>query len=70
MVAENTSGTPAGGLAKDLAIWKSFFSIELRASSACLTSGPAASSFSSVYFFFSSTSFLMIEHFPSYTSAF
>jgi hypothetical protein len=42
MVAENTSGTPAGGLAKDLAIWKSFFSIEFKASSACLTSGPAA----------------------------
>ena len=41
MVAENTSETP-GGLAKDLAIWKSFLSIEFKASSACLTSGPAA----------------------------
>jgi len=31
-VAEKTYGTPAGGLANDLAIWKSFFSIELSAS--------------------------------------
>jgi hypothetical protein len=32
MVAENTSGTPPGGLANDLATWKSFFSIEFKAS--------------------------------------
>lgn len=25
IVAENTSGTPEGGLAKDFAVWKSFF---------------------------------------------
>jgi len=61
-VAENTSGTPAGGLAKDLAVWKSFFSIEFKASSACLTRGPAASSLVSVTVFFSSTSFLITEH--------
>jgi len=46
IVAENTSGTPPGGFANDLAIWKSFFSIEFSAYSACLTRGPAASSFS------------------------
>lgn len=70
MVAEKTSGTPAGGFAKDLAIWKSFFSMEFKAYSACLTSGPAASSFSSVMVFLDSTSFLMTEHLPSSTSAF
>lgn len=32
MVAEKTSGTPVGGLANDFAIWKSFFSIEFKAS--------------------------------------
>jgi hypothetical protein len=42
IVAEKTYGTPPGGLAKDFAVWKSFFSIELSASSACLTKGPAA----------------------------
>jgi hypothetical protein len=46
IVAEKTYGTPPGGLAKDLAVWKSFFSIEFNASSACFTSGPAAYSFS------------------------
>jgi len=46
IVAEKTYGTPPGGLAKDLATWKSFFSIEFKAYSACLTNGPAASNFS------------------------
>lgn len=31
MVAEKTSGTPDGGLANDLATWKSFLSIEFKA---------------------------------------
>ena len=69
MVAENTSGTPAGGFENDLATWKSFLSIESKASSACLTRGPAASSFSSVIAFFSSTSFLITAHFSASTSA-
>jgi hypothetical protein len=42
IVAEKTYGTPPGGLANDLAIWKSFFSIEFNAYSACFTNGPAA----------------------------
>ena len=46
IVAPKTSGTPPGGFANDLATWKSFFSIEFKASSACLTKGPAASNFS------------------------
>lgn len=32
IVAPKTSGTPPGGLANDLATWKSFFSIEFKAS--------------------------------------
>lgn len=48
IVAAKTYGTPPGGLANDLAIWKSFFSIEFKASSACLTKGPAASNLFSV----------------------
>lgn len=31
IVAENTSGTPVGGFANDLATWKSFLSIEFKA---------------------------------------
>jgi hypothetical protein len=42
IVAPKTYGTPTGGLANDFAVWKSFFSIELSASSACLTKGPAS----------------------------
>jgi hypothetical protein len=70
MVAAKTYGTPPGGLANDLAIWKSFFSMEFKASSACLTKGPAASSLFSVYVFFCYTSFFMTAHFPSSISAF
>jgi len=62
IVAENTSGTPPGGLANDLATWKSFFSIEFKAYSACLTKGPAASNFYSVIVFFDYTSFLITPH--------
>lgn len=69
MVAEKTSGTPPGGLANDLATWKSFFSIEFKASSACLTNGPAASSLCSVIAFFDYTSFLITAHFCASTSA-
>ena len=69
MVAEKTSGTPPGGFANDLAIWKSFLSIEFKASSACLTKGPAASNFYSVKAFFSSTSFLITAHLSASTSA-
>ncbi len=43
IVAENTSGTPGGGLAQDFAYVKSFFLIEFKAALACSTIGPAAS---------------------------
>jgi hypothetical protein len=51
--AEKTYGIPAGGAVKALQVSKSFFEIEFRASSACFTRGPAASSFVSVVDFFS-----------------
>ncbi len=62
IVAPNTSGTPPGGLANDLAVWKSFFSIEFRAASAFATKGPAASNLASVVVFLDSTSALITPH--------
>jgi hypothetical protein len=63
MVAANTSGTPGGGFAQDLAVRKSSFLIESRAYLAYSIRGSAAFKSASVEVFFSSTSYLIIAHF-------
>jgi len=62
IVALKTSGTPGGGLAQDLAYWKSVFLILFRAALADSTSGIAASRSAYVEDFLNSTSFLITAH--------
>lgn len=62
MQEANTSGTPAGGEAQDLAVVKSFLLIVSREERASATRGAAASRSLYVEVFFSSTSTLMTAH--------
>jgi hypothetical protein len=64
-----TSGTPAGGVAKFLAVWKSCFLMEFSAALAYSTKGIAASRSFSVDDFLNSTSALMTAHFSASTVA-